>query len=243
MSNKINYLIRVAYDGSSYYGSQTQVDKPTIEQTMKECFEKYFKLKISLTISSRTDRGVHALDHPMLIKLPIEVDVDKTMRNLNWVLPEDIQIMKMEKVDQSFHPRYYSKEKTYRYRISSNITPFNSRYVTYYRNDINIEKVQSAANIIIGEHDFFNFTSKNPREDYVRNVLDIKIVKENDEIVFYVCGKGFLRYMVRNIIASLLAINEDKITEDDLKKIINREMEYNFKRSEPNGLCLYEVKF
>lgn len=243
MSNKINYLIRVSYDGSEYFGSQKQDNVPTIEGQLKKTLEKYFKMQVTLVISSRTDRGVHSLDHPMLIKLPLEVDVEKTQRNLNWILPKDIKINSMEKVAPKFHPRYNSKEKTYRYRLSSNINVFNSRYVTYYRNEIDVDKLQTIIPLIEGEHNFINFTSKNPREDYVRTVKEIKIRRLGDEVIFYVTGTGFLRFMVRNIIACFLAYNENKLTSEDIAKIINNEINHTFKRAEPNGLCLLEVKF
>lgn len=243
MSNKNHYLIRVSYDGSSYYGSQAQVSLPTIEKVLRDTLQGYFKMKIPVTISSRTDRGVHAIDHPMLIKIPLEVDVAKTMRNLNWNLPSDVQIWEMVKVDPKFHPRYLSKEKTYRYRITNKIDPFNARYVTYYRNEIDVEKLHDIIDIIVGEHNFINFTSKNPREDYVRHVTNIKIERDGNEVVFFVSGKGFLRFMVRNIIACFLEYNEDKLSVEDIKKIIENEMTHNFKRAEPNGLCLYKVEF
>lgn len=243
MTNKISYLIRVSYDGSSYYGSQKQLDKPTIESELKKGLEKYFKLSVPLTISSRTDRGVHALDHPMLIKLPLEIDVNKTARNLNWLLPDDIQVNSIEKVDAKFHPRYLSKEKTYRYVLGTEIDVFNSRYVTYYRNEIDIEKLKQLIDVIVGKHNFVNFTSKNPREDYVREVTNIEIKQENNRTVFYVSGTGFLRYMVRNIIACFLEFNEDTLSLDDIKDIVDVNTTYTFKRVDPNGLCLYKVKF
>lgn len=243
MSSKISYLLRVSYDGSSYYGSQKQLDYPTIEETLKKTLEKYFKFNVPVTISSRTDRGVHAQDHPILIKLPLEIDVEKTQRNLNWILPSDIGVNSIQKVAADFHPRYHSKEKIYRYRISNQINVFNSRYVTYYRNNIDINKLQNLIPLIVGKHNFINFTSKNPREDYVREVTNIKIIKEHDETVFYVGGTGFLRFMVRNIIACFLAYNEDNLSCEQIKDIIEVKVEHTFKRVEPNGLCLYKVKF
>lgn len=243
MANKISYLLRVSYDGSSYYGSQKQADKPTIEQSLRQSVEKYFKISVPLVISSRTDRGVHSLDHPILIKLPFEIDTQKTARNLNWVLPDDIQVLRIEKVNPDFHPRYHSKEKTYRYRISKNINVFNSRYVTYYRNYIDVKKLEHLIPLIVGKHNFVNFTTKNPREDYVRNVLNIQIKSIGDEVIFYITGTGFLRYMVRNIIACFLDYNEGVLSLEDVSKIVNNEIEHTFKRAEPNGLCLLEVKF
>lgn len=238
-----NYLIRVSYDGSNYYGSQYQVDKPSIEGAIRDSLEKYFHMKIPLTISSRTDRGVHSLDHPMLIKLPIEIDILKTRRNLNWCLPSDIQINSIIEVDKKFHPRFNSKEKTYRYVISQEINVFNSRYVTYYRNEIDVEKLKEIKDLYIGRHDYFNFTSKNKKEDYVREVTSIDIIQENDQVIFYISGKGFLRFMIRNIISSFLEYNEDKLTKEKLLLVIDRKIDYTFSKSDPNGLTLFKVIF
>lgn len=243
MSSKRHYLIRVSYDGSSYYGSQQQKDKPTIEGVLRQTLQNYFKLTIPVMISSRTDRGVHSLDHPILIKIPFDVDTQKTLRNLNWCLPDDIKIISMQEVSKKFHPRFNSKEKTYRYKLSQNINVFNSRYVTYIRQEFDIEKCNEIIEVIKGQHDFSNFTSKNPKENKVRKVTDIKIEKEGDTFIFYVSGEGFLRFMVRNIIACFMEYNEGKISKQDVIDIVNNEYKYNFKKADPQGLCLFNVDY
>lgn len=235
------------YKGSQYYGWQKQDNQITIEGKIEEVLSKILSCDINILASGRTDAGVHALGQVFHFDIDKVIDLGKLLYASNSLLPKDISLISLEKVDDSFQARYDAKGKHYRYIIDfSNKNPFS--YETSYNCLFKTDKelLKSSLLKFIGKHDFKDFTAKEEDEaNFVRHVTDIQIKEENDVLTIDIYGDGFMRYMIRFMIGASLAIawgKEDvNFVDYHLSKKENREV-ISYK-APPQGLYLVEVLY
>jgi tRNA pseudouridine38-40 synthase len=128
---------------------------------------------------------------------------------LNALAPEDITFKRVSEVDDDFHARFSAKSKTYRYVISKEKNIFKRNHELQYDNDLNIALIKKTFPFFVGEHDFKSFSTSD-NEDTIRKINYIKLLKKDNEIIIEVNGSGFLRNMVRIIVASIIDVNEGK---------------------------------
>ena len=243
----MRYKCIVAYDGYDYYGYQAQKhESRTIQNTIEEALKKMFKKDIIIYASGRTDRKVHALGQVFHFDYDNNITQEAILKGLNSFLPSDIKILKVNKVRDDFHARYDVKKKQYLYIIENSkiINPFYSRYVTYIKEEINIERLKQAATYFIGHHDFKNFTTNNEKEiaNFEKDIYKIKITKNKQTIKILFEGSGFLRYMVRMIVGALIVVATEKKDFNYIKKLIDlQSIEKCSYKAEPQGLYLKKV--
>ena len=213
----------VAYDGTNYHGFARQPGATTIQGMLEKAISKITQEEILTLGAGRTDRGVHAMGQCVTFDSETKIPVFRLARAINSQLPPDIVVQSVEEVDSEFHPRFGAKRKTYRYKILNTPVPdpFNYRYAYHYPYPIDIEKMQEAANRMVGVHDFACFcASGSTVKDTVREIYSIEVKREGNLVWADVCGNGFLYNMVRIIIGTLLYVNEDKLSADDVSAII-----------------------
>ncbi len=213
----------VAYDGSAYCGFQVQPKAPTIEGELNKHLSSLLGEDIKVIGASRTDAGVHALCNVAVFDTESGIPGEKFSYALNQRLPEDIRIMGSEEVAPDFHPRHCDSEKTYEYRITVGqfAVPTKRLYSYFTYHDLDVEKMQQAAEYLIGEHDFKSFCSvKTDAESTVRTIYDLKVEKQGDDIVVRVRGNGFLYNMVRIIAGTLMEVGKGKIKPEKMQEIL-----------------------
>lgn len=170
---------------------------------------------------------------------------------INHYLPEDIAVLNLEPVDERFHSRYLAKEKWYRYRVLNSEVPnvFERKYVFQNVNHYDIQKMRSAAKVLVGEYDFAAFTTaKKTKKSTVRTVYDIDIntvsVPGGEEIVFDFRGDGFLYNMIRIMVGTLLEVGDGRKRPEDVEDILDGGVRQNAGFLAPAcGLTLMEVKY
>ena len=219
----MKYLITFAYDGTLYEGYQIQGMKKTIQKVIEDCLYKVNSNEpVKISASGRTDKGVHANNQKAHFILKKEIDENKLQNSLNKLLPNDIYIKKVEKVNSNFHARFDVIKKEYIYKINlGEYNPTQVHYLFQYNKPLNINAIIEATSYLIGEHNFKAFTKiDEEKESYVRTIYDIKINYEKDILTFTFIGNGFLRYMVRNIVGTLVNVGEGKIKPNNLNDII-----------------------
>ena len=222
----MKYLMTFAYDGTFYEGYQVQGTKKTVQKTIEDCLYKInSNQSVKISASGRTDKGVHANNQKAHFILKKEIDENKLKNSLNKLLPNDIYIKKIEKVSPDFHARFDVVKKEYNYKINlGEYNPIQAHYLFQYNKPLNIEAIKKASSYLIGEHNFKAFTKiDEEKESYVRTIYDIKINYEKDVLTFTFIGNGFLRYMVRNIVGTLVNVGEEKIKPSDLNDILRSE--------------------
>ena len=171
----------------------------------------------------------------------------KLKRALNSNLPPDIHIKNTYLVDDHFHARYFVKEKEYKYYINmGEYNPLERNYVYQYNYQLNVEKMRDAIKVFLGKHDFRAFvTDGKEKENCVREIYEVSIEELNDnKIVITFRGNGFLRYQVRNMVGILLQVGQNKISTEDVEKILlDCDRTKSGKTAPAEGLYLTKVEY
>ncbi len=218
-----NIKIILEYDGTNYFGWQMQKNTgETIQQKLEDCLSKINKSKVKIHGAGRTDSGVHALGQVASFKLDVDVPEEKIPIALNSMLPEDIVCKKAEFVSDSFHARYDTKGKKYRYRLMNERIPsvFNRHFVYNIYKPLDFALIKKVLPQLKGKHDFASFQSSGSDiMETVRTITEIKLLKKGKEYWLEIAGDGFLYNMVRIITGSLIEIGLQK-RKADLQSVI-----------------------
>lgn len=244
----MRYLISFSYDGSSFRGYQKQPNRRTIQGEIENVLETINdNKKVDIVASGRTDAGVHALNQKAHFDLQIKITEDKLKKAMNSMLPDDIYINKVEFVADQFHARYDVTCKEYIYKINlGEYNPIEKNYVLQYNKKLDVVEIERALKYIEGTHDFKSFTkADDEKDDYVRTIYSANLtrdIKNVNFLTFTFLGTGFMRYMVRNIVGTLIEIGEGKIKSEQIFDIFaQKDRKAAGKTAAPNGLYLKDV--
>ncbi len=247
----MNYLIKLSYDGNYYYGWAKQPNLVTVQSTLESKLEKLFGEKIYIHASGRTDRYVHAINQYFSFESEKIIPLQAIKTFLNGER-EHFLIKDVLQVKDNFHARFDAIDKTYQYKLLTdfdvNNEIFLKNYFLLYKNELDFNLIKWAMNQIIGEHDFMSFSAKEDYENTTRTIYDFSYsIQDTDlgkQVVFEIKGSGFLRYMVRNIIGSIIALNEARISKDEFIELIQKPAKgkSHFK-AKGSALYLYDVRY
>lgn len=218
-----NLKLTVEYEGTKYRGWQSQRGKgSTIQDVLEEKIEKITGVRSVIFSAGRTDAGVHARGQVANFHTGHTISCNCLLRALNSIPPHDIIVSRVEEVPGDFHARYHALGKHYCYRILNRPIPdpFESRFSWHIPYMLNLEKMQEAAGVFIGEKDFASFRgAKCGVKTSRRNLKQLKITRQQCMINLDFIGTGFLRYMVRNIVGTLVEVGKEKTSLEDLERI------------------------
>ena len=241
------YKATVSYDGSNYHGWQSQQQDVTIQDTIQEVLSMIHKHPVKIVGSGRTDAGVHALKQVFHFDSELNISVDKWPLAMNSLLPKDIYIMKVESVKSTFHARFDAIGKKYCYYLNmGDYDPFMKNHVYQLGLSLNLKKMRQAADIFIGKHDFSSFCQNSFAEipDQTRDIYGISITNVNDILCFEFVGDGFMRYMVRMLVQTLIEVGKGRLTLNSVFNMLEAHNKtvcpYNAKAE---GLYLVEVYY
>lgn len=239
-------LFTVRYLGTRYAGWQTQTNAVGVQQVIEQALSTLCKQPIKIEGAGRTDSGVHALAQKAHADLPLEIDGRGILLGLNNLLPRDIRMVDVEAVAPDFHSRFNATRKTYLYQIwnSSVADPFADATHAHIAQKLDAELMSEAARALIGYHDFRSFTVANPKVSTTwRTIYSAQVESEEKVIRFTVTADGFLRFMVRRIVGSLLEIGSGKQPVGGLRDAL--EPAYGEARwtAPANGLILANVEY
>lgn len=216
--------LTLEYDGSDYHGWQLQPGVPTVQGTVEEAVKKLSGEEVRLRAAGRTDAGVHALGQVASFETRLALPADKIRSALNAFLPKDIAVLEAEEAPPSFHPQYSAKEKTYKYLILNRPlpSPLWRRYCWHVRTSLELEAMQEAASCFIGSHDFTAFSSSGDEvHSSVRTVRESRIEREGELLTFWVTADGFLRYMVRTMVGTLVLVGRGKLPPGQMAALLS----------------------
>jgi tRNA pseudouridine38-40 synthase len=222
------------YDGTAYQGWQIQKRGLTIQGIIEEKIFKITGNQSRVIGASRTDAGVHALGQVAAFRTESRLEPETIRRALNALLPRDIRVLEASEVDDSFHPRYNAKRKSYFYIISNqrDISAFLHRYTWLIEQPLELKSMLEAAEVLIGIHDFSSFKgSGGSSKNSVREVFSIDIERferldfmsvemKGEFIRIRIEANSFLRHMVRNIVGTLVEVGRGKMPSEDIEKIL-----------------------
>ncbi len=235
--------VTLAYDGTNYYGYQHQEGKVTIQDTFEEALSIICKDHVKTIASGRTDGHVHALGQVLHFDTSIKMKENNWMRALNSLLPLDIRVKQVEFVSDDFHARFSAVKKEYRYYIKlGEYDLFKNNYSAYYEK-LDIDKMDLAIKDFIGTHDFLSYSRYVDKKPTIKTIYEAKINRlDNDMLEIIFVGNGFLKYMVRIMVGTLIDIGLGKKEVNDIIKIFEAKDRCKAsKTASPNGLFLYKV--
>lgn len=240
-------MLTVAYDGTNYHGWQIQKNGETIEGILNRCLSELLQEKIEVIGASRTDSGVHALGNVAVFDTYSRIPAEKFPYALNARLPEDVKIQDAREVAPDFHPRHCESRKTYEYRIYNAPFPMPvKRLYSYFSyTPYNIETMREAAAYFVGIHDFKSFCSADTQvESTVRQVDEVLVEKQEDEIVIRVTGRGFLYNMVRIMAGTLMEVGRGHRLPEEIPQILEaKERKAAGPTAPACGLTLIKYEF
>lgn len=240
-----NFKVKMSYLGTNYHGFQIQDNAVTVQETVEKALSSLLGEDIKIFGCSRTDTGVHAREFYFNFYTGNTINERGIIFGSNARLPEDIALHTCEQVSDDFHARYDCKGKEYEYIIhNSEIkSPFLSdrAYKSWY--PIDEKRLDAAAKLFVGEHDFKAFCSTDcDKENTVREIYSFDVRREGELVKFLISGSGFLYNMVRILVGTLLFINDGKLREQDIEKIfLTKDRTKAGKTVPPQGLYLNRV--
>ena len=223
------YFITFSYDGTNFSGYQKQPRERTIQNELEKALKEINEnKKVEVHASGRTDAKVHALNQKAHFDLDIKITKEKLKKALNSLLPEDIHIKNVEEVSDNFHARYNAKGKEYIYKINmGEYNPLERNYVYQYNNRLDVTEIERAMKYLEGTHNFKSFTKTDEeKDDYVRTLSQTNLIrdlKDVNKITLVFVGTGFLRYMVRNMVGTLIEVGEGKRKSEDIITILKEQ--------------------
>ena len=242
------YFIEVAYKGTRYAGFQIQQNANTIQAEIEKALKIFFKEDIILTPSSRTDAGVHALSNYFHFDSrslpPREILINMTY-NLNSILPDDIVVKQIYEVANNIHSRFNALSRSYKYAIYQNKDPFVADRAYYYPYNLDITKLQMAADAIMNYEDFTSFSKKNTQvKTFICTIIKSEWTLKDNLTVYNVEANRFLRGMVRGLVGTMLKVGTGKISIADFCTIIESKdcTKADFSVP-PQGLFLLDVRY
>lgn len=221
------YFLEVAYKGTRYSGFQVQPNALTVQAEVEKALETFFRTKFSLTGSSRTDAGVHALQN--FFHFDTELDIPPAaLYNINAILPKDIVVRALRLLnepagDEAPHSRFSAKYREYKYYIYHSKDPFLDDRAYFYPYTLDISALEEAAGVVPGYKDFTSFSKRNTQvKTFQCNVMMSRWVREGDCLVYNVRANRFLRGMVRALVGTMLQAGRGKISVEEFKGIIEK---------------------
>jgi len=243
-----NFKLIIEYDGTDYHGWQRQRNDRTIQQEIEQALSTMTASRVTLNGSGRTDAGVHAFGQVANFLCPTDLSEAVILKGLNSLLPDDIVIKDCRRVDEEFHARYDVKSKIYHYQIINRNVPsaIGRQYAWFVKRKLNAAAMRSALSHIFGSHDFKSFEGTgSPRSHTNRNIISADLIEQEDgSLTFKIEADGFLRYMVRNIVGTLVDVGLGKITPAQFGDILESKNRKKASATAPaHGLFLMEVKY
>jgi len=241
-------ILIIEYDGTSYHGSQSQINAPTIQGEIEKALQKLTGEEIRVKAASRTDAGVHARGQVISFRTKTAMPLEAFVSGLNHYLPEDIAVQDAFRAADSLDVRRSAVSREYRYSILNRWTrsPLRQARAYQFGGRLDIDAMQAACQALIGRHDFASFISK-PLEDgksTVRKVYKAEIHKDGEMIVLDMVANAFLPHQVRNTVGSLIKVGQGKITVDEFYHMVEAKRPGMARPTAPaGGLCLMRVNY
>jgi tRNA pseudouridine38-40 synthase len=241
-------ILIMEYDGSRYHGFQWQDGLPSIQGEVEKALAKLTGERRRVISASRTDAGVHAEGQVVSFRTGSALATDNFVSGLNHYLPSDIAVKAAYKINDSFNVRREAVSREYSYYIlnSSTRSPIREGFSYLVPGELDIETMNQACELLVGEHDFASFAARNGAtvKSTVRHVFRAEVERDGDLVIFNIAANSFLLHQVRNTIGALIRVGQGKMTIDEFKDILEaKELALAGPTAPACGLCLNQVNY
>lgn len=247
----MNFKLLIQYDGTEFHGWQVQENDRTIQGELERVIGTLENAAVSVIGSGRTDAGVHAEGQVANVIIGRSFTPERLRLAINGNLWRDIRIMTVERISDEFHARFSAIGKTYVYRIINApvMSPFWRRFAHHESRPLDVARMTTAARLMLGEHDWTAFSSAQADgENRVRTVSELEIetvwdARANASLIeFRISANGFLRYMVRSIVGTLIEVGRGEKDFDTIQTaIVTGDRSLAGKTAPAHGLTLHKV--
>ena len=237
----------VEYDGSPFFGWQSQAEGKTVQDTLQSALSQIAGEQISVIAAGRTDTGVHALEQVVHFDTNVERPITAWVRGVNALLPESISVLWAHPVPDEFHARFSAHGRSYRYMLLNRVTrsAIHAGKVGWFHMPLDVAAMQIAARHLLGEHDFSAFRAAECQaKSPIKHLEQLDIRRQGEMLVFDVSADAFLHHMVRNIVGCLVYVGKGKYPPDWLAEVLSgRERNLAAPTFAPDGLYLRCIKY
>jgi tRNA pseudouridine38-40 synthase len=249
----MNFKLTIQYDGTDFHGWQMQGELRTVQGELARALSLIEGRDVVVHGSGRTDAGVHARGQVASVGLQKEISANKLRAAINGNIGKDVRVVDVEIVADEFHARYSALGKTYLYRTVNGpvMSPFRLRYAHHEARALDLERMIDAAQLFLGAHDWTAFSSaQSDAETKTRTITELAIVSRWDEVArcrlieMSMSADGFLRYMVRSIAGTLLAVGRGEMDRELIARAIrDGDRSLAAATAPPQGLTLVSVRY
>lgn len=215
------WKLTLEYDGTNFSGWQRQNHALSVQQVVEEAIEKFSGEKVTLHAAGRTDAGVHAYAQAAHFDLNKETEADTVRDAVNFhVRPHKVSILEAKAVSNEFHARFSALSRSYRYKILNRRAPpaLFDEHVWHVPKPLNIEAMQQAAQLLIGQHDFSTFRAQDCQSNSPIKTLDqLEIKKEGELVIVQTKARSFLYHQVRNMVGTLVMVGNGQWSLENFK--------------------------
>ncbi len=237
----------VEYEGTRYFGFQRQSNRPSVQGELEKALRRMTGEEIKIKGASRTDAGVHAKGQVIAFTTRSRYSPEVFLRALNYYLPEDISIVASYKVPEGFDPRRAAQRREYRYSIYNSRTPspLVRRYSHRIGEPLDIGAMQSAAQRLLGNHNFSPFAGaikgrKSPR----RTIYRADVSRKGDMVLVEAEANAFLPQQVRMTVGSLVRVGTHRMSVEDFGALLEAGVPGSGGPAVPSkGLCLIQIQY
>lgn len=243
-----NYKLKISYDGTRYYGWEHQPDRDTIQGKLESVFSRMCgDVPVDVIGAGRTDAGVHARAMTANMHMDTDMSCEQILDYANRYLPDDIAVLEVKEAAERFHARYKAVGKTYMYTcFDGPVKPvFDRKYYTALEEELDVEKMQQAAQYLEGQHDYKSFCGNSRmKKSTVRIVDKITIRRRKGYVYLTFHGTGFLQNMVRIMVGTLLEVGKGRMEPEQVREILEaRDRKLAGPTAPAKGLCLVKVDY
>lgn len=240
-----NFKMWVEYDGTDFHGWQRQPGLRTVQGTLEEALVGLCGRSVQVNGAGRTDAGVHALGQVCNSVIDTPLSGEQMGRAVAGKLPEDVHVYRVEEVPLKFHARFSAVSRRYTYYLRTEPTAIWRRFAHVVTVPLNVDDMDSAAQLMVGEHDFSSFTPT--RSAGVPTVCDVfeAEVRQHDEIIAVTIeADHFLHHMVRVVVGTLIEIGRGRYRPEHIMDVLGKKDRAAAGPTvPPNGLFLTEVRY
>jgi tRNA pseudouridine38-40 synthase len=248
VNNTIKIVLLVEYDGSCYHGFQLQTNLPTIQGEIERALKRLTGDRVRVITASRTDTGVHARGQVVSFRTKSLLTPRTFVNGLNYYLPRDIAVKAAYRADASFNVRRRALSREYSYNILNSQTrsPMWKGFSYLVSGELDIEAMNLACQLLVGEHDFASFASNLGVEikSTRRRVYQARVYRSGELVIFDMVANSFLSHQVRNTVGALIRVGLGRMTVEEFHSIMEEKKIGLAGPAAPAcGLCLIKVNY
>jgi len=261
------FKVTLSYDGTDFAGFQRQSNARSVQQVLEEALAPIEGSAVVVHGAGRTDSGVHALGQAASFRLTNQISTADLKQALNATFnatgSSDLRVLSVEEAPEDFNARFAARGKIYRYRIvnAELISPFERRFAWHVPRPLNLDAIRDASKALIGEHDFAAFQAAGGDvktsvrtvtcSEWAEQALDPPTGKppstgagQDRMLIYEIAGNGFLKYMVRSIVGTLIEIGYGRREPDSVQALLKSGERTKIGQTAPaHGLYLVRVDY